>query len=145
MYLVSLGEIKAPEGMEEGWTDPYPLPLRVLALVKWTLLVLFQVCNSCTCTVANGFTGWVPPRVDVFLVWFFLKRSLLRCAKLLCRVGRYSGFPRRSCWLRRAASSPSSSSFFCANGSLQGVSLSNRKTSLHGKVCLFRLNWNAST
>lgn len=43
MYLVSLGKIKAPEGMEEGWTDPYPLPLRVLALVKWTLLVLFQV------------------------------------------------------------------------------------------------------
>lgn len=45
VYLVSLGNIKAPEGMEEGWTDPYPLPLRVLALVKWTLLVLFQVCR----------------------------------------------------------------------------------------------------
>ncbi|CBJ27545.1 Heat shock protein 40 like protein/ DnaJ domain containing protein [Ectocarpus siliculosus] len=43
VYLVSLGQIKAPEGMEEGWTDPFPLPLRVLALVKWTLLVLFQV------------------------------------------------------------------------------------------------------
>eukprot|EP00903_Cladosiphon_okamuranus_P020638 g18948.t1 len=43
VYLVSLGKIKAPEGMEEGWTDPYPLPLRVLALVKWTLLVLFQI------------------------------------------------------------------------------------------------------
>lgn len=40
---MSLGEIKAPEGMEEGWKDPYPLPLRFLALVKWTLLVLFQV------------------------------------------------------------------------------------------------------
>ena len=43
MYLVGLGKIKAPEGMEEGWTDPYPLPLRILALVKWVLLVLFQV------------------------------------------------------------------------------------------------------
>ncbi|CAM9586528.1 unnamed protein product [Scytosiphon promiscuus] len=43
VYLVSLGKIEAPEGLEEGWTDPYPLPLRVLALVKWTLLVVFQV------------------------------------------------------------------------------------------------------
>ncbi|CAN0472380.1 unnamed protein product, partial [Hapterophycus canaliculatus] len=42
-YLVSLGEIKAPEGLEEGWTDPYPLTLRLLALVKFTLLILFQV------------------------------------------------------------------------------------------------------
>lgn len=41
--LVSMGEIKPPEGIEEGWKDPSPLPLRVLALVKWILLVLFQV------------------------------------------------------------------------------------------------------
>ena len=41
--LVSMGEIKPPEGVEEGWKDPSPLPLRVLALVKWILLVLFQV------------------------------------------------------------------------------------------------------
>ena len=40
--LVSMGEIKPPEGIEEGWKDPCPLPLRVLALVKWILLVLFQ-------------------------------------------------------------------------------------------------------
>ena len=54
IYLVSLGEIKAPEGMEEQWTDPFPFPLRVLALVKWVLLVLFQVSlfyilNICIC------------------------------------------------------------------------------------------------
>lgn len=42
-YLVSLGKVEPPEGAEEGWQDPYPLPLRVLALVKWVLLVLFQV------------------------------------------------------------------------------------------------------
>lgn len=43
VYLVSLGRIKPPEGMEEQWVDPFPLPLKVLALVKWILIVLFQV------------------------------------------------------------------------------------------------------
>ena len=54
MYLVSLGKIEPPEGMEDGWTDPYPLPLRVLALVKWTLLVLFQVCTCVNSLPVGG-------------------------------------------------------------------------------------------
>lgn len=55
MYLVSLGKIEPPEGMEDGWTDPYPLPLRVLALVKWTLLVLFQVCTRVNSLHVGGY------------------------------------------------------------------------------------------
>ena len=42
LYLVGLGKSTPPEGMEEGWTDPFPLPLRIFALVKWVLLILFQ-------------------------------------------------------------------------------------------------------
>lgn len=29
--------------MEEGWRDPYPWSMRVLALAKWVLLLVFQV------------------------------------------------------------------------------------------------------
>lgn len=43
MYLVSLGNIEPPEGMEDDWKDPFPFPMRVLALLKWVLLILFQV------------------------------------------------------------------------------------------------------
>lgn len=43
MFLVSWGRIKAPSGWQGEWRDPYPTPMRVLALVKWCLLVLFQV------------------------------------------------------------------------------------------------------
>lgn len=43
LYLVSLGKMKAPEGMEEQWTDSFPLHMRVLGLVKWILVVLFQI------------------------------------------------------------------------------------------------------
>ena len=42
MDLVSLGKIEPPEVMEGDWTDPSPLPMRVLALFKWVLLILFQ-------------------------------------------------------------------------------------------------------
>lgn len=42
MYLVSLGKIEPPEGMEDDWKDPFPFPMRVLALFKWVLLILFQ-------------------------------------------------------------------------------------------------------
>lgn len=56
--MVSLGQIKPSEGMEEGWTDPFPLPLRVLALVKWTLLVLFQVgATLVPCSMADVLLG----------------------------------------------------------------------------------------
>ena len=42
MDLVSLGKIEPPEGMEDDWKDPFPLPMRVLALFKCVLLILFQ-------------------------------------------------------------------------------------------------------
>ncbi|CAN0055900.1 unnamed protein product [Pylaiella littoralis] len=43
-FLVSWGGIKAPPGWQGEWRDPYPMPMRVLALVKWCLLLLFQAC-----------------------------------------------------------------------------------------------------
>lgn len=67
LYLVSLGKMKAPEGMEEQWTDSFPLHMRVLGLVKWILVVLFQVsilldflvfqgvCVFCFCTIFTLF------------------------------------------------------------------------------------------
>lgn len=44
VFLVSWGPIKAPPEWQGEWRDPYPMSMRVLALVKWGLLVLFQVC-----------------------------------------------------------------------------------------------------
>ncbi|CAN0422006.1 unnamed protein product, partial [Ascophyllum nodosum] len=43
LYLVGLGKVNPPEGMEESWTDPYPFPRRIVALIKWVLLIVFQV------------------------------------------------------------------------------------------------------
>eukprot|EP00752_Nemacystus_decipiens_P012075 g10705.t2 len=43
LFLVSWGRIKAPSGWQGEWRDPYPLSMRLLALVKWCLLVFFQV------------------------------------------------------------------------------------------------------
>ncbi|CAN0501087.1 unnamed protein product, partial [Laminaria digitata] len=52
-----MGEIKPPEGIEEGWKDPSPLPLRVMALVKWILLVLFQI--------------FMTMRLDEYITWSY--------------------------------------------------------------------------
>ncbi|CAM9460898.1 unnamed protein product [Ectocarpus sp. 6 AP-2014] len=43
VFIVSWGPIKAPAEWQGEWRDPYPMSMRVLALVKWGLLVLFQV------------------------------------------------------------------------------------------------------
>eukprot|EP00903_Cladosiphon_okamuranus_P008343 g8026.t1 len=43
VFLVSWGRIKAPSEWQGEWRDPYPMPMRLLALVKWCLLLLVQV------------------------------------------------------------------------------------------------------
>ena len=45
LVLVSWGKLRPPPGWEGEWRDPYPVSLRVLALAKWVLLLLFQVRN----------------------------------------------------------------------------------------------------
>ena len=43
LVLVSWGKLRAPPGWEGEWRDPYPVSMRVLALAKWVLLLVFQV------------------------------------------------------------------------------------------------------
>lgn len=42
-FLVSWGNIPPPPGMEQGWKDPYPVSVRLVELLRWTLLIVFQV------------------------------------------------------------------------------------------------------
>jgi len=42
-YMVSLGKIHPPEGMEEGWHDPSPLPLRIIAFLSFCVNITQQV------------------------------------------------------------------------------------------------------
>lgn len=53
VFLVSWGQIKAPSGWQGEWRDPYPMTMRVLALVEWCLLVLFQVWIVAFCASAR--------------------------------------------------------------------------------------------
>ncbi|CAN0220283.1 unnamed protein product, partial [Ascophyllum nodosum] len=64
VYPVSLGEINMPEGVEENWTDPYPLPLRTVALVKWAFQIFLtlrfddDIDWSYATTVVAPLLGW---------------------------------------------------------------------------------------
>ncbi|CAM9222207.1 unnamed protein product [Discosporangium mesarthrocarpum] len=42
-YNISLGKNEPPPEMEMEWEDPYPMRQRVLDLVKWILLFVFQI------------------------------------------------------------------------------------------------------
>lgn len=76
VFLVSWGRIKAPLGWQGEWRDPYPMPMRVLGLVKWCLLVLFQVdwcavfcaylCGVGKCQAGAGGSAFLRGSVEVW-------------------------------------------------------------------------------
>ncbi|CAN0237782.1 unnamed protein product [Scytosiphon promiscuus] len=96
VFLVSWGRIQAPSGWQGGeWRDPYPMPMRVLALVKWMLLVLFQAFlvlrldNDIAwlwTEVLSPLMAWVCIRVVGELCRIFLQKKRLFLGRTLAAV-----------------------------------------------------------
>eukprot|EP00904_Undaria_pinnatifida_P007088 jgi/Undpi1/3509/HiC_scaffold_16.g06881.m1 len=95
LVLVSWGKLRPPPGWEGEWRDPYPVSLRVLALAKWVLLLLFQVLLVCRLdghindsweTILSPLIAWVCLRALGGLYRLHLQTKRLFAGKAIAAV-----------------------------------------------------------